>query len=83
MNRYSCSRPHRHRGQAATAAALCTTPLEPPFPSSLLYSHSAQLTNTSIGKGVKLLMNISLLRSITAPTPTELYKALVFSAHTF
>ena len=50
--------------------------LEPPFPSSLLYSHSGQLTNTSFGKGVKLLMNISLLKIITVPTPTELYKSL-------
>ena len=82
MNRYSCSRLHRHRGQA-TAAVPCTTPLEPPFPSSLLYSHSGQLTNTSIGKGVKSLMNISLLKIITVPTPTELYKALGFSVHTF
>ena len=49
----------------------------------ILYSHSGQLTNTSIGKGVKLLMNISLLKSITAPLPTELYKALGFSVRTF
>ena len=49
---------------SASLAAPCTTPLEPSSPSSSLFSHSGQLTNTSIEKGMKLLMNISLLRII-------------------